>query len=230
MLVEDPKGTFRFEPEGEDGPCYFLRVPAHHEGARFDEEVAVAGGKQYGLSAIAAYIKRMVDKAWPDDPERLARVATLVATYQAGLAELGRRIDEGEFDDDDKALAEEWSRIATMPDELTELAEQIEAVDETFRRMLAKNATYRQVCGDVAARMFLAGWARVSVPFSRGPMGMSEALLAKIPPLHRLGMGDVIQARLRPTRQATKNFASRYGGEPTATTSSTTPTPPPTTH
>lgn len=230
MLLEDPKGTFRYEPDGDQGPCYFLRVPAHYEAARFDEEVAVAGGKQYGLSVIAAYLKRTADRVWPDDAERLARIATLVAAYQAGLAELGRRLEDGEFDDDEAAFAKEWTRAATMPDELAELADAVESADENFRRMLAKNATYRQVCGDVAARMFLAGWTRVSVRFSRSQMGVPDALLGQIPTLHRIGIGDAIQSRLRPSRQATKNFASRFGGEPTAMTSSTTPTQPLTTH
>ena len=204
MLLEDPKGTFRYEPDGDQGPCYFLRVPAHYERGRSFRRRGRGGRRQtYGLSVIAAYLKlhRRSGVA------RRCRAAgqdrdTSFAAYQAGLAELGRRLEDGESTttsrlregmDAPPPCRTSWRSWPTRSSPRT-----------NFRRMLAKNTTYRQVCGDVAARMFLAGWTRVSVRFSRSQMGVPDALLGQIPTLHRIGIGDAIQSRLRPSRQATK--------------------------
>lgn len=210
-LLENPDVPIRFEPEGEAGPCYLLRVPRHFERALLEQEAEALGAEQPGPLELLDSLDLALRRQLGGDPARLDALTAAVAAYRAQLLATAA-----------------GDTPPAVPLQVREAEEEMRDRDERYRRRsrAARYAGFYTGCA--AARLFVTGLERADTAYEAGPRGgLAERLIDRLPTSHIRGLGDAILRRLMPPESLLGNSASPPGGgsTPTASPSTTTPRP-----
>lgn len=203
-MLPDPRTPHRLAITWSPGTAYLLKVPTVYERARYRQQLAAHGARRHGTAALAAELRRGIEAVMAGDDVAEARAA-LLAAVDAGQAAFDQAlalVAQG----DDAAVAEAWDAAVAHDRKLEVLAAAVHDGHEPYRAMLADNQVYWQVAGLVAAKLFLAGWEGIDVPFRRNTQGVvPDELLAVIPEAHLPVISRELEGLLAPGEARAKN-------------------------
>lgn len=203
-IVLNPAQPVEYRPR-DDGPTYFLRVPTVADRIKYGHALRARKARFYSNLALMDQARNGLLALLPGDENAEAREAgiALIDAYSANLREAIEARQQLRSEETDKAFAE----ALRLPDELTNLLDEIADRYEPLRNAVADNAVYWSWAGLEAARMFLAGWEGLG-PFKRGLSGPDEATLAQIPPMDLEMLGVKIEQLMQPDEARLKNSVS----------------------
>lgn len=214
-LLESPQGTFEVRPsDAEDAPVYICRVPKLIDRTTYRRAVTAAGARFPGDIEMMGELVDALDRLLPgpEDAEQRERLAGLARTHA----------DAFRLWLDKKGAAPE------IPPDLRQTIEEASRADPRFAGLMGDRTAYGEIAAIVAARMFLAGWENIEVPFRRGVMGVPDDLLALIPYPDLYAISNAVSERMTPSEARLKNSDSPSGGRRDPESSRTTETPHPT--
>jgi len=195
----DPKVLNRME--AAEGVVYLLRTPSVADVARYEREVRAAGGRKHSVGelwrAVETGLEALAEHGDVEDSLGYVRSA------RARLVELVTEMNAAEGEAREAAAKELGALL--FDEEMDRIAEAVAAADPRLRRMVADNEVYQQVRGQVAARLFLAGWEGVEGSVRRGLDGASEATLRLIPQARFPDIAAFVDGLLRPAEGERKN-------------------------
>lgn len=229
-MLHDPKMPFRFQPDGESGPCYLLRVPTVADRGRFKHALLMAdrpvqswSGMEI-LNALEAGVNEVLTH--PDDAEKRDTLLAQITDYRERFKQFALACSNGEVDQsDEEAFLAQAREAMDVPPEIEEAVRILRPHVPQLKSMLADNATYHEDSGLVAAKMFLMGWEGIDAPFRRTAAGVPEEILAPIPVAHLTRIGIQIKQLLEPPQAKMGNFSLESGSHPGPTPSNGTGMP-----
>lgn len=203
-IVLNPAQPVEYRPR-EDGPVYFLRVPTVADRIKYGHALRARKARFYSNLALMDLARDGLLALLPGDDNAQAREAgiALADAYSGNLRETIDARQEGKSEEADKAFVE----ALKLPDELSDLLDEIADRYEPLRNAVADNAVYWSWAGLEAARMFLTGWEGLG-RFKKGLSGPDEATLAQIPPMDMEMLGVRIEQLMQPDEARTKNSVS----------------------
>lgn len=199
--------------EGRDARVYYLQVPGPAARAKWRAAVARAGARRYSQLALLDTLRDGVAEVMRDSPPELAETLfakiakhreTMLALQDAAESADEARDDEGAREAFKTALdAYGQSALALRLIEL-----EVVAAYPLYAAMAACNASYDEIVGIEAARMFLTDWEGFDEPMRHIGGALPEALLAAIPERHFAAIGEKMEAMTRVTEKQRKNSSS----------------------
>lgn len=235
MILASPGETHTFVPASEQKKpaerqvSYQLRVPGVWDKMKFRAALGQHNVRQYGLVALLDALERGVKAIYGDrDSEAKQIHLQAIADYRAEARQLGEALMSGEIDIQTDAGQERFNESMARQNEyeqgLAEVAQLVAQGYPPYATMRAANSAYALGRGLVAAQMFLLGWENLPGDVSRGPDGVPDAVLARIPEHHLQGIGAEIERLFEPTEDEAKNSGSpsSTGSSPKASTAAST--------
>lgn len=215
-LLESPQGTFEVRPSDEDGaPVYICRVPRLVDRTAYRRAVTAAGGRFPGDIEMMRELATALDRLLPesDDAEQREKLKALAAAHADAF----------------RLFLDKKGEAPVMPPDLQQTVEEASRADPRFAGLMGDRMAYGEIAAIVAARMFLAGWENIAVPFRRTIAGgVPDDLVALIPYGDLFAISNAVSERMTPSEARLKNSDWRSGGPPAQASSPTTETPHPT--
>lgn len=192
-LLNGPSEPIEFQPRGEDGPTYYLRVPTTGDEDRLIELVGEPVGFWPRVWALKAAIDRL--EASGEFDAEFADWKELIDLY-------AERVREAAADDrreNSEASREAFNLAFQTPAPLDEIMDHVKHADPVFERLINSADTYRRRYGTAATRRFLVGWAGPGLGrLRRDPGGVIEDCLHLVPTEDRVAIGDRMNELFRP--------------------------------
>lgn len=222
-IVLDPAEPVAFQPRGEEGPTYFLRVPKVVDRGRYRHALQTAGAVRHSNLALMQVARAGLTKLLPgeDGDDGRALIDAYVERLTAAVTQT--RLDRSE------EAREELLEALRLPEALVDLLNVLGEHDTSLRKATADNVVYRFLAGMEAAKLFLTGWEGEGLPpFKRNLSGPTEETLQRIPSGDFEAIGGKVEDLMEPTEARMGNSGSASSGQPTPSDASSdgTNTPP----
>jgi len=218
-----PGDTVELRPNGEKTkPVYELRAPLVYDRVDFEAALSQRGARHHGIYGLLRAMRRDVEsnliEAEDDERRRLIeQIDRTRAAYEAFGALAQEKASNPGADDaaivaTAKALEAAWNAATAEDEELAGVAALLRTAGGRYAAACVETTRYDAAYGIEAARIFLVGWEGPPLPFARGKQGVSDSLLALVPPAHLQAIGARVKALLAPDEETVKNSAGPSPG------------------
>lgn len=236
MLLSDPKVPFRYEPAGEHGPVYLLKVPTVSDRVNYRHALRAAGAVRWSelqmLSALADGIREVLCDS--RDAEQRDLLLTDIEAFRERISGFATALQDGEVDRGDPvAVMKLYAAAMEAPPRLKAAETIIEEHVPRYAKMVADREVFAEFSGLIAARMFLLGWENVpqpgsddAAPFRRSAVGVPDEILSVLPAGHLEAIGAQVAVLLEPPEARLGNSRSESGQRSGRTPSNGTGTRP----
>jgi hypothetical protein len=216
-ILVDPGKPVPFQPRGEEGPTYFLRVPTAEDRADWRALLDEHRARRHSVYSLVEAAKDCIKELLADEePDREAMLAELDA-YRDGIDEAAKAARDGQQGADDE-LRSALDGTPVVQDILEQLNDFPGDRDEwprsvqIYRKRRAENESFYDRRGKAAASAFLVGWEGIDAEFKkRGAFSTvpTKETLAKIPANDLASIGGRIDELINLTEDRVGNSSSR---------------------
>ncbi|RDD60488.1 hypothetical protein [Ferruginivarius sediminum] len=200
----------RWDPEDDSGKAYLIQPPTVQSWPRYKRAIKAEGARYYSDRDLLEVLARGVAAILPDEADADRVYAeTLLDKRRQEIA------GEGELSEAERAKLAELDSIVRR-----HIPAYAEAEADTEFAM--------DVMQIEAVRHFVVGWEGYGEDLARGPMGVGDRDIARIPEAHRLGIMAKAHELSHLNGAEAKNSASPSSGRcaPTTSTAAKTRTKP----
>lgn len=221
MLLLRPGSTVPVECGGR---AYQVAVPSIADRARFAREVRVAGGRNHSRPDLLALLERGVIACLDESDPLRAAYLDMVAESRAAVQAAVDAYNDESLDQTERNRLMVEGFVVVEP-ALADLAAMVERVYLPYREAVADNLVFADIQAMVAARLFLAGIEGGEGPFKRGFNGVTDEVLAGIPPADLAAILRCVLGMMEVRPDEKKDSGKSTTGEATPSPSGDTRTP-----